>query len=40
MNSVKLEFEDVDDPDNGGGFQKVDMEVPVFKVKEGNGNLV
>ena len=36
-NSVKFEFEDVDGPENGGEFQKVEMEVPVFKVKEGDG---
>ena len=36
-NSVKFEFEDVDGPENGGEFQKVEIEVPVFKVKEGDG---
>lgn len=38
MPSLKLEFEDVDGPENGGEFQKVEIEVPVFKVKEGDGN--
>lgn len=38
MNSVKLEFEDVDGQENGGEFQKVSIEVPVFKVKEGDGH--
>lgn len=36
--SVKLEFEDVDGQENGGEFQKVSIEVPVFKVKDGDGN--
>ena len=35
--SVKLEFEDVDGQENGGEFQKVSIEVPVFKVKDGDG---
>ena len=38
MQSVSLEFEDVDGPENGGEFQKVEVEVPVFQVKEGDGN--
>lgn len=38
MDSVKLEFEDVDGQENGGEFQNVTIEVPVFKVKEGDGN--
>lgn len=38
MDSVKLEFEDVDGQENGGEFHKVTIEVPVFKVKEGDGN--
>ena len=38
MDSVKLEFEDVDGQENGGEFQKVSIEVPVFKVKDGDGN--
>ena len=38
MDSVKLEFEDVDGQENGGEFHKVTVEVPVFKVKEGDGN--
>ncbi|MDD5891727.1 MAG: radical SAM-associated putative lipoprotein, partial [Bacteroidales bacterium] len=33
---VKLEFEDVDGQENGGEFQKVSIEVPVFKVKDGD----
>ena len=36
--SVKLEFEDVDGKENGGEFQNVTIEVPVFKVKDGDGN--
>lgn len=36
--SVKLEFEDVDGQENGGEFQKVTIEVPVFKVKDGDGH--
>lgn len=36
--SIKMEFEDVDGPENGGEFQKVEIEVPVFKVKDGDGN--
>ena len=35
--SIKMEFEDVDGPENGGEFQKVNIEVPVFQVKEGDG---
>ena len=35
--SVKLEFEDVDGQENGGEFQKVSIEGPVFKVKDGDG---
>ena len=38
MNSVKLEFEDVDGQENGGEFQKISVEVPVFQVREGDGN--
>mgnify|MGYP003294337344 CR=1 FL=1 len=38
MNSVKLEFEDVDGQENGGEFQKISIEVPVFMAKEGDGN--
>ena len=38
MSSVKLEFEDVDGAENGGEFQSVTLEVPVFKVKDGDGN--
>ena len=38
LSSVKLEFEDVDGAENGGEFQKVEIEVPVFKVKEGDGS--
>lgn len=38
MESIKLEFEDVDGPENGGEYQKVSIEVPVFKVKDGDGN--
>jgi putative lipoprotein (rSAM/lipoprotein system) len=38
MSSVKLEFEDVDGAENGGEFQNVTLEVPVFKVKDGDGN--
>ena len=38
MNSIKIECEDVDGPENGGEYQKVEIEVPVFKVKEGDGN--
>ena len=38
MDSVKLEFEDVDGQENGGQFQNVTIEVPVFKVKDGDGN--
>ena len=38
MDSVKLEFEDGDGQENGGEFHKVTVEVPVFKVKEGDGN--
>ncbi len=30
--------EDVDGQENGGEFHKVAVEVPVFKVKEGDGN--
>ena len=36
--SVKLEFEDVDGQENGGEFHKVTIEVPVFKVKDGDGS--
>lgn len=36
--SVKLKFEDVDGEENGGEFDKVEIEVPVFKVKEGDGS--
>lgn len=38
LNNIKIEFEDVDGPENGGEFQKVEVEVPVFKVKEGDGS--
>ena len=38
LNNVQLQFEDVDGQENGGEFQKVTIEVPVFKVKEGDGN--
>jgi putative lipoprotein (rSAM/lipoprotein system) len=38
MDSVKLEFEDVDGCENGGEFQSVIVEVPVFQVKPGDGN--
>lgn len=38
MNSVGLEFEDIDGQENGGEFRKVEIEVPVFKVKDGDGN--
>ena len=38
MDSVKIEFEDVDGQENGGEFQKVSIEVPVFKVKDGDGH--
>jgi putative lipoprotein (rSAM/lipoprotein system) len=37
-NRIKIEFEDVDGPENGGEYQKVEIEVPVFKVKEGDGD--
>ena len=38
LSSVKLEFEDVDGAENGGEFQSVTVEVPIFKVREGDGN--
>ena len=38
MDNVKLEFVDVDGQENGGEFHSVIVEVPVFKVKEGDGN--
>ena len=38
LQSIKLDFEDVDGQENGGEYQKVSIEVPVFKVKEGDGN--
>lgn len=38
LKSIKLDFEDVDGPENGGEYQKVSIEVPVFKVKDGDGN--
>ena len=37
-NSIQIECEDVDGPENGGEYQKVVVEVPVFQVKEGDGN--
>jgi 8-oxo-dGTP pyrophosphatase MutT (NUDIX family) len=37
-NGFDLSFEDVDGEENGGEFQKVEIEVPVFKVKEGDGD--
>ena len=33
-----LTFEDVDGQENAGEFQNVTIEVPVFKVKDGDGN--
>lgn len=38
MDKVKLKFEDVDSQENGGEFQKIEIEVPVFKTKDGDGN--
>ena len=38
LGSEKLEFEDVDGAENGGEFQSVTVEVPIFKVREGDGN--
>ena len=35
---VKLEFEDVDGLENGGEFQKIEIQVPVFQVREGDGD--
>lgn len=37
-NSIQIECEDVDGLENGGEYQKVVVEVPVFQVKEGDGN--
>lgn len=37
MDKLKLEFEDVDGAENGGEFQKVEIEVPVIQVEEGKG---
>lgn len=36
MDRLKLEFEDVDGQENGGEYRKVEVEVPVFQVKEGS----
>ena len=35
VKNVKLEFEDVDGPENGGEFQKVEIEIPVTQYKDG-----
>ena len=34
---LKLEFEDVDGQENGGEYKRVEVDVPVFQVKEGSG---
>lgn len=36
--SIRFEFADVDGEANGGEFTDVDVEVPVFQVKPGDGN--
>lgn len=37
VKKVTLEFEDIDGPENGGEFQKVEIEVPVTQYKDGEG---